>query len=276
MTIGTLENYSAAEIALLFNEAFEDYKIKLQFNEKTMAQKIKAENISLKYSPVVYVDNRAVAFILNATGFVDTIPTIYNGGTGVVAAYRGRRLVRKMYDYIVPALAKAGYMQHYLEVFDDNHKAINAYRNCGFTISRNMQCYRGKINNTDTGRYSIETINLMPEKFQLFWDVKPTWQNSLTAIERVPSENNIIGISRDNEVVAYAIYNQVTGRLKQLAVDKNFRRRGAATSLLNYISNTSASNDITITNVEHNDAIQQFLASRNFSVFTGMLEMKYQ
>ena len=54
----------------------------------------------------------------------------------------------------------------------------------------------------------------------------------------------------NEKLIGYAILNPKTKRLLQLSVDINYRRKGIATSLLEYIS-TNFGNEIAIINIDN-------------------------
>ena len=80
----------------------------------------------------------------NDTSVVEAMPenkfTAFNSGTGVVPKYRGRRIVKQLYDFAIPELLKRGVEKCGLEVIKENEKAIKAYRRVGFEIIKILKC----------------------------------------------------------------------------------------------------------------------------------------
>ena len=95
-------------------------------------------------------------------------------------------------------------------------------------------CYFGKPTfsdpNPDIEIKKLESLDW--DLMQSFWDIKPTWQNSVHSINRVHANLVSLGAFLDHQFVGYIIYNPENGRLKQIAVQPNSRRKGIATSLL--------------------------------------------
>src|SRR5690606_11050066 len=132
MKIQTLRAATTAEIAETFNLAFSDYLVPIHLSETDLKAKMVAENTKLDYSAGVFSDGKLVGFILIG---IDG-DTAYNGGTGVVAAYRGQNLTRKMYDFLFPILSEKGIVNHHLEVITENKKALPVYQKIGFVTRR--------------------------------------------------------------------------------------------------------------------------------------------
>ncbi len=65
-----------------------------------------------------------------------------------------------------------------------------------------------------------------------FWDFVPSWQNSIDSINAV-SDSFIYSIVRfDDNIVGYGVIDKKTGDIPQIAVNKNYRRKGIARSIL--------------------------------------------
>ena len=178
----TLENTQTAEIVEVFNKSFADYFVKIGLNEKSLADKIQAENIKLQKSVGVFFNDKLVGFIL--MGIENGVA--YNGGTGVLPEFRGNSLTQKMYDFILPKLKDQNIYSHQLEVISENFPAIRTYKKIGFQKTRTLSCFKGKIKiakiNPDIEIKSLNEINV--KLFPKFWNSQPSWQNSLSAIQR--------------------------------------------------------------------------------------------
>lgn len=165
-----------------------------------------------------------------------------------------------------------GNYKHQLEVFDDNTKAIEAYRSSGFNVHRNMVCYKGTPSAVDSKNYTIKEIALDVKLFQTFCDIKPSWQNDFPSIQRNLDDHKVIGIEENGEVIAYAIYTK-SGRVKQCAVQANKRRKGLATQFFEYIKNDIEVQELTVTCIERNEAIDNFMQKIGLRPFITLDEM---
>jgi ribosomal protein S18 acetylase RimI-like enzyme len=274
MTIKTLEGLSIAEIAHAFNAAFIDYKIPMHLTEEQMATKMKAENLQQQFCAGAFDGDKLVGFILTGTDTIDDTFTAYNAGTGVLPPYRGQGISKQMYTFLIELIANNNCHQHVLEVFDDNVKAISAYKRVGFVERRKMNCYKGIV--AHEASTSIEEVEIDDELFHSFWDIKPSWQNGFPSIKRNLEEHKVIGLKQGDDTVAYAIYTPHNNRLKHIAVKHDYRRRGYGTALLSFISKQNAAVPMVATCVEANEAVDAFFVKHNILPFIKMLEMELQ
>ena len=274
MEIRTLADVPLNKITNAFNEAFADYKIRFNLTEDAMATKIKSENIQLQYSPAAFDGEQLAGFILTATDIINNEKVVYNAGTGVLPAYRGRAIAKHLYQFLLPFLKQQGYYRHQLEVFDDNDKAIATYVSSGFKEKRKMVCYKGRFAPSDKQGNKVKEILIDEELFQSFWNIKPSWQNDLPSIKRNLGEHRVIGIEDEGRVIAYAIYAFKTGRVKQCAVKHDKRRMGLGKSLFDYIARHIEVTEVTVTCLEHEAGIDSFLEKIGLYSFIEMTEME--
>src|SRR5690606_30907384 len=122
MEIKTLESIPLSVIAETFNKSFSDYSIPISYTNENFEKKVLSEGIDLKYSPGAFIDGELVGFILHGLDEINGVLRVFNAGTGVVPYHRGKFIIGKLYDYILPVLEKQGYKHHQLEVLEENAK----------------------------------------------------------------------------------------------------------------------------------------------------------
>ncbi len=268
----TLTHIPLADIAATFNQAFADYHVKLSITEERLVWKIKAEGIDLSLSTGVYDNKQMVGFILHATEERNGQKLVYNGGTGVIPAYRGKQLVQGMYGSIQPLMKDRRVDALVLECITQNIPAIKTYQRLGFVIKRELNCYKG-VPDGEIAHTIVQTQSLgFLEDSEAFCDTEPTWQHTNNAIRRAPEEHQIFTIEKNGAVVAYAVYYPASLRIKQLAVHKDYRRQGMATSLLQYLKQQSG--ELTFTNVDSECvSLNALLTGRNMDNFVQQYEM---
>ena len=211
MTISTLERTPLAEIVSVFNQSFADYRIKIQFTESSLKQKIARENISLQYSVGAFDQGKLVGFILNGYDYLDQQRAVYNAGTGVVPSYRGQQLTKQLYDYLLPVFKKGKIDRGLLEVLDSNSTAIHIYLKLGYRINRDLTCYEGvvhfdKLPNIDQG--ILKVLSLLDwGQVSKYWNTLPTWQNSVGAIQRTQDDYKMVGVLIKEHLAGYGVVN---------------------------------------------------------------------
>jgi ribosomal protein S18 acetylase RimI-like enzyme len=270
--ISTLENVKFAELTEVFNSAFADYFIEISLNEQSLAKKICAENIILAKSVGAVFDGNLVGFIL--IGLENK--TAYNGGTGVLPEFRGHALTKQMYEFILPKLKAEGICRHHLEVITENLPAIKTYEKIGFRTVRTLACFKGKIAVSQINK-TVEIKSLDGIDAQTaapFWNSKPSWQNSVSAIKRAENPPEILGAFLGSELVGYLVFTK-KGFVKQFAVKKDFRRSRIAQTLFARAKNDLDDREIVINNLDKSDReTVSFLSQIGLKAFLEQFEMQ--
>ncbi len=255
MTIHSLVSTSIKDLVNVFNIAFEDYFIPIQFNEETLLDKIKSDNILLEYSIGVSIDNKLVAFILIGIDTKNNQFFSYNAGTGVIPTYRGKHLPKKMYGYLLPLLNKSNIRNHQLEVIVENHKALQVYQNIGYQINRKVTCFKGTITPPKKD-FPFKLLEFELEetfKIETFWNHQPTYQNTLSSINRNIKANTFLGAFIENELIGYIIYANRNNRIRQFGVDKSYRKKTIGHHLFYEVQKVNPNIEVSLINVESND-----------------------
>ena len=220
-----------------FLEGFADYIIKFELTERQFQNHITLNAVELDRSAGCFDADRPIGVSLNGFGDWEGKATVYDAGTTVIPEYRRRGASRAMFDWMIPMFTAEGYKQFLLEVITTNDPAVRLYEMLGFERTRELLLLEAdptipleRLAPADVEIREIhrhENIN-----FALFWDGKPSWQNSLDAIERSIQMKRLLGAFIDNECVGYIIFSAGVGRLAQLAVHRDHRRKGIASRLL--------------------------------------------
>lgn len=252
MEFKTLSNTSTEDILSVFNLSFSDYIVPFHLSLEQLTTKIAAEKINPDLSVGAFENGRLVGFILQAekTGSGEKI--IYNGGTGVIPEARGKGLVRKMYDFIIPILKERNADTLLLEVIEGNAAAIRAYENLGFNKVRRLLCFNGNINaEKESAEVSVQELkDFQWEKLSAFWDIEPSWQGSVFVLNPMPENYITLGAYVGEKLVGYIIYGPAAKKVYQIAVDKDHRKQGVGTKLFNAIRERNNGEAISLNNVE--------------------------
>ncbi|MCI3937180.1 GNAT family N-acetyltransferase [Chryseobacterium aahli] len=272
----TLENITTEKLLEVFNLSFSDYVVPFCLTKEQLEDKIKSDSIKLEFSVGAFEDEQLIAFILHGYDTIDNLKIVYNAGTGVIPAKRGNKLTAKLYEYVLPILHENDIDKLLLEVITTNEPAIKTYKNIGFKIVRELNCYKGSLNiiniNNDFEIRELEAYDW--QKLHSFWDLKPSWQNSITTVEKLKNANIPIGIYDGEKLLGYTIFNPKTKRIHQLSVDKNYRRKGVGRQLLAHIA-TNYGKDISATNVDNtSEETLKFMTDIGMNIFIKQYEME--
>lgn len=250
----TLTNINPGELLEVFNESFSDYFIPLKLSREQLLAKMKNENARLDYSVGAFDDDKLVGFMLHCYDDGDNIKKVYNAGTGVIPQYRGNNLTKKMYDFIIPRLKLDNAEYIVLEVLVQNLQAIKSYKAVGFRETREVKCFAGELKaNILTNEHIVIK---KPDSYNRavlcsFWDIEPTWQNSMMVVENLFNTNISLGAYIDDILVGYIIFNPIIRRIQQLAVNKMHRKKGIAGKLITRITEKYG-NQMGVINVDTN------------------------
>lgn len=272
----TLENTPLPAICEAFNLAFSDYIVPIQLTLPLLEQKIQGENIQLSQSIGAFSGNLLSGLILHGA---DTWPgpqMLYNGGTGVIPAFRGRRLVQQMYAQFKPLYKQQGIRRVILEVITTNTPAIKAYTSSGFITSRLFHCYKGQPLQPPVKKDVQLKKAVSPDWTLLnsFGDQRPSWSNSSESIQREGADT-LTWIAYEKEM-AVGFVSVYTGnkRIRQLAVRPQYRRQGIGSALLRHITKM-LQGPFSITNItDENRGLQQFLLKAGFTPTVSQYEME--
>lgn len=258
------------EMHKTFLMAFSDYQIPFNLSLAEFSKKfVEKLNMDFSLSPAVFDEDRMVAFIFTSLNIYDGLLTAYNGGTGVIKSHRGIGLVKQMYNFLTPKLKEKNVTQCVLEVLTQNERAIRAYDSCGFRKSRYYHCYKltGKKTFTQYNYPWGIKVSLFPEwkTYTKFFDFLPSFLDTPSMIDHNLKNERIIEAVLNGEVVGYAIYQPIQGRISHIGVNPGWRRKGIGSSLLNYIYEDSANKNLSIININKEaSGMKEFLSVMGF------------
>lgn len=279
MEMKSLNNICLDELFEAFEQAFADYEV--QLNKIELLTMLKRRGFESKASFGAFDGNKIVSFTCNGIGNFYGIPTAYDTGTVTLKDYQGKGVATQVFKYSIPHLKALGIKEYLLEVLQHNTGALSVYRKLGFEVTREF--YYFKLKNDQISK-TIRTLDfpytLKPIKIDEynsisnFWDFKPSWQNSIEAIERSLEDFICLGIFSESKLIGYSIFEPVSGDVTQIAVDKQFRRRGIGSLLFQRMLESNKHSSIKIINTDIEcHSITAFLQSKNIEPAGKQFEM---
>ncbi|MDR0660396.1 MAG: GNAT family N-acetyltransferase [Prevotellaceae bacterium] len=278
MEIKSLSKVGFDAIFEAFNHAFADYE--LQLNKEQLQAMLKRRGFNSDLSFAAFDESDIVAFTLNGTGDFNGIPTAYDTGTGTLKEHRGKGLAAEIFKYSTPYLSEAGIKQYLLEVLQYNTGAVSVYRNLGFETIREFSYFVQKneeISNKISLDSSFSAKHINIDDFismSDFWDFYPSWQNSFESIERAAGGFVCLGVFTENKLIGYCVFEPVSGDITQLAVDKQYRRKGAASLLLHEMIKLNKNDAIKVIDTDVLcSSVTEFLKAKNIELKGKQFEM---
>lgn len=268
-----------ASIHRTFVAAFSDYIVKFELTERQFQNHITLNAVDLDKSAGCTASGELVGISLNGFGVWEGRRTVYDAGTAVVPEFRRRGASRAMFEWMMPMFAGEGYQQILLEVITQNDPAVNLYERLGFQPTRELLLLE-----TDDLKHSDKELPDYVEireihrheniPFASFWEGRPSWQNSLDAVERSLQTKRLFGAFAEEECIGYIVFSAGVGRLAQLAVHRDHRRKGIATRLLLEMQKDSADEKLQVINLDESMTESVvFFQNRGFRKILGQYEM---
>jgi ribosomal protein S18 acetylase RimI-like enzyme len=282
MMIKDLASTSLSDITKSFNEAFSDYVMQFTATEEYLQTRWKGAGVDFNQSFGLFMNDKLVGFIIHGISKWNGVKTAFNVGTGVIPEHRGKRIVKKLYDYAIPVLKTQGIKQCLLEVIQENKKAIKAYKSVGFKEERELLSFIYNLDqNYDETDLDIQIllkiendiIKVNWDLVETFWDFKPSWENSISSLMRNPDIYQFVGIFKEDTLIGYVIFNPKTGYIPQFAIAKNERRKGYGRYLFQKL--TGMTKQLAVINVDKR-SLQTlgFLKAFGFKEFVSQYEME--
>lgn len=238
MVVKSLNGVPENDICNALNDAFSDYVIQFQIPSDRFPKIARRRGADYGLSVGMFDDERLVGFIINGGGEWNGKRTVYDCFTGVICAFKGRGIAPEMFREGLESFKEIGYEQYLLEVITENRKAYNIYEKTGFRISRVFNVYRQDADKIKVAKNNRECVSIIsverPDWVELkkFWDIYPSWQNSIDSIMRVREDFEIHCAYMYGKCVGYIAVESKTGDVAQIAVSKDCRRKGIGSSLI--------------------------------------------
>jgi len=279
MMIKSLNNINFDAIYKAFNQAFADYEVQLDSVQLQAMLKRRGFNPELSFA--AFEGNEIIAFTLNGIGNFNGIMTAYDTGTATLKEYRGKGLATNIFEFSIPYLKEKKIKQYLLEVLQHNTKAVSVYKNLGFEITREFNYYKQKNNEIFNlivpTEYNCIIKEIDIDKYTSisdFWDFTPSWQNSFESIERASESFISLGAFVEDKLVGYCILEPASGDLTQIAVNKEYRRKGIATLLLKEVVKLNKNDTLKVVNTDILcSSISDFLKANNIDIKGKQFEM---
>ena len=252
--IRSLEGVSFETMTTAFNDAFSDYDIPAHYTTEYLTNLVTRRGYRPDLAVGAFDGERLVGFVFNCLDGDEA----YNSGTGVVISHRRRGIARQLMQRSIEILPAKRYI---LEVIETNERAAALYRQLGFVETRRLQCWTwsGGLQPADGGLKAAAPLDAS------WFDMQPSWQNSLASLRRASEPHEILGDDR-----GYIVVFPSNGDVPLLAVRRDQRRKGIGRSLLAAAAN-HVGKPLRIMNVE--DQFETFLEHCGATRLVRQIEM---
>ncbi|WP_306143525.1 GNAT family N-acetyltransferase [Roseibium sp. MMSF_3412] len=244
----------ASQLCSAMNAAFSDYVVPLSLTEDNFRDFQKQRGFSAEHSFVAMARDEIAAFWFSSPPLPSYENHAYTLSVGTVPAHRRKGLSRELLQRVIDRQKPDAGQGLQLEVITTNEKAVQAYQDFGFETCRTLRVCRtagkrpGLAPEPD---FILEEVPVdhLPGDESAFFDVQPTPQNSRAALRGLLETSHVLGVRVDGSLAGWgASYGD--GSVAQVAVHKEFRRRGAGRALLDGLWAKSGADQLTFVNVD--------------------------
>src|SRR5581483_4747711 len=215
--VRSLEGVSFERMTDAFNDAFSDYDIPARYTVEYLTNLVTRRGYRPDLAVGAFDEGRLVGFVFNCLDGDEA----YNSGTGVTISHRRRGIARQLMQRSIETLPAKRY---FLEVIETNERAAALYRQLGFVERRRFQCW-----SFESGGVSppFESGRMAAALQKEWFDMEPSWQNSLASLRRAHEPYEVLGDDR-----GFVVVFPSNGDVPLLAVRRDVRRRGVGRALL--------------------------------------------
>lgn len=268
-----------------FLEAFADYSMgsPAGLPEERLLLRMKKNAVDYDVSVGACEGGRLVGFTLIGVDTWGGAISAYDAGTGIIPAFRGQGLARRMFEHALPALRERGVERFVLEVLQTNEPAIKAYKKAGFETSRELRSFvadAAAFVGADPAAWDIHPIGLEPfEDVAGDIDWLPSFENRISAVRAIPDDVSLVGAFDGPTCIGAYAYSASLRWLLSLVVARSHRRRGVGRALIAHVAAglPEGVTRLAALNVDGADAgMQEFFSRLGFAPLVDQFEMQRQ
>ncbi|PWJ38549.1 GNAT family N-acetyltransferase [Sediminitomix flava] len=278
-----LNQVSIETVQQCMQDSFADYELDMSYMTVDV---MKHRNTICRNAPECSVgafDNgKMVGFLNVGIDYLNDELVAFDGGTGVVKAFRGKGIAGKMFEKSLLSIKEKGIHSFYLEVLQSNEAAIKAYEKEGFRIVQNFKCYnisvsdfKGKINELDN--LAIKSIPL--EEIGKYWHfiTKPvSWEHMFSGLQAVEKDLNIYAAFHNHDCIGFIVYSKVLCWITAIGIHPNYtNQKVLVEQLLGKLFSTIQPSrpKISLNNLEEADQLNDIIVSLGFENTVDQYEM---
>jgi GNAT superfamily N-acetyltransferase len=206
-------NYSLIELANTFTRSFAEYFYPGTTTPETLSRRVREEQIDLRASQVLLVDNAPAGIALIARRGARA----WCAGFGVMLEHRGRGYAHLLAAAMLDVARETGVTRFSLEVLTRNERALRVYERAGLRITRRLLILTWRPGNDEppapSQLESVDPNELVLTAFTALHPVPAAWQRQPAALLSLTDAQGLL--LRKGERRAYVI---VSGNVDHLRI----------------------------------------------------------
>lgn len=197
-----MSSLSFQDAHTLFNRGFEGYLVPMNLSFDTFVSRFGDTGLSPELSIVAYDGAEPIGFVIQGIREVGDQKISWNGGTGIIPEYRGRKMGDSLMEKAEELLKKNDVTVATLESLSENKAAISLYERCGYKIEDDLLFLKAdEILNKKLPDLKGYEILRIPADQSIGSDLFPTivpWQIDARSISKIGGEAMVI--SKNGEI----------------------------------------------------------------------------
>lgn len=199
-----MSSVSFEEAHVLFNRGFEGYLVPMNLSLDAFVRRFGKDGLSPALSIIAYDGTDPIGFVLQGIREVDGQKISWNGGTGIIPEYRGRKLGHSLMVEAEKLIKEHNVSIATLEALSENKAAISLYEKCGYKVEDDLLFLRANeiLNRKLPDLDGYEMIRI-PAGQSIGSDLFPSivpWQTDASNTPKIGGE--AVVISKNGEVQA--------------------------------------------------------------------------
>lgn len=241
----TLENTSYEQLAECFCLAFSDYYFPMKLSPQQLQGHLEQSGVDLRLSYGAFAEDRLIGFIFNSSSLYNGQRAVFDVGTAVVPEHRGNQVFSQMFQVMEQQLAQQNIEAYYLEVLQQNERAVRLYQKHGFSIAREYIVLRAGDTPVEKVSFSGEEMEYSQVELSAVSHctmVKPCFEHSTGVLQRNPHLYGVRTIRRQGKISAFCVYAKENGAILQLGYEELLDLKIILQSLVSTFSGISVKN----------------------------------
>lgn len=266
----SLKGISFHEISTCLNHAFSDYAFPIHLDEKELSELFLVNGIDRELSFGAFCHGSLVGFALHSCGIYHGHRAAFDVAAGVVPAHRGKKVFTDLFSLAQRTLRQHQIEQYYLEVLQENERAVALYKRQGFSITREFIVLCGSTPKGEYPSKRVQYSSLATFDFQQAVGLernKPSYEHSDHVLWLHPDRYEAAFI-KEQSLSAWCVFSKATGQIFQLGWSNTQDLKEVVHALLFRFPH------VTVKNIESYEMqILEMLKSLQFRVIARQYEM---
>jgi ribosomal protein S18 acetylase RimI-like enzyme len=278
LNIKLLGKIPVEQVHRAFTETFSDYEVSVQMSFERFAEMMKTRDLNPDLSVGCFDGDLLVGFIL--TGFREIFgkKVCYDGGTGVLRAYRRKGIGEMLLKELLRILHEKQISRFVLEVLENNTPAIKLYEKYGFEKTRKLECFeitKHELQPVPNRGFGITITNpaALIQNETLYSLYPPSWQNEIRSVLNVSENYTCISLSCSGKILGYGFIHKTKGDIPQIGILEEWKYWGIEAHLVAELARQTKSEKIIVLNVEFDNYLGETLRKLGFRNTVNQWEM---